>query len=172
MFDGRPNPLTDEYFGHCASLLKAVRTNYLIVGLYKYLAIRAVNRDDLAVRLMTEMIKLDVIRDETLGVLIENTVVLYTSEHLQTQTAGSRLMSSLISKCSQNEKLGIPTYLCAFAVGIRNRSEKMHGLGTPEGWKPFTELLGGCLLRETIRSYISAIFSRSGSMDQKEASQI
>ncbi|KAI6171348.1 TOG domain-containing protein [Aphelenchoides bicaudatus] len=155
LFDDQPKPLTDEYFGQCATLLKAITSNYTIVGMYKFLALRAVEGDELAVKLMAEMIKQeDLVRDETISMLVENTMLLYTSEHLIAQTTGNKVMSSLISKCTQNEALEIPTNLLAFAIGCRDESKKVHGLNAPGGWKPFTDLL--------------AICSRGGSMDQRE----
>jgi HEAT repeat protein len=154
LFDDQPTPLDDEYFGQCATLLKSIKSNYTIVGLFKFLALRAVNGDELAIRLMPEMLKLGVVRDETLAMLVENIMLLYTAEAVQSQQLGGRLMSAIIPQCSTNEALEIPTYLCAFVIGVREKSTKMPGLNAPGCWKPFTDLLALC--------------SRSGSMDQRE----
>jgi hypothetical protein len=155
LFDSQPRPIDDEYFGQCASLLKAMRSNYTIVGLFKFLAIRAVGGDELSVRLMPEMLKVDdVVRDETIGMLVENIMLLYTSEYQVTQVAANKLMTSLIQQTSTNEALEIPHHLCAFVIGVREQSKTLHGLNAPGGWKSFTDLLALC--------------SRSATMEQRE----
>lgn len=57
LFDDQPQPLDDVYFGQCATLLKSLKSNYTIVGMFKFLALKAVGGNELAIRLMPEMLK-------------------------------------------------------------------------------------------------------------------
>jgi hypothetical protein len=81
LLDDQPVPLTDEYFGQCSALLKCIHSTYTVLGIFKFLALKAVDGNEMAARLMVEMSKQpEIVREETLAVLVESAMILYTSE--------------------------------------------------------------------------------------------